>query len=296
MSAALRLATAAYPLDRLPNFEAFAAKRAAWVAEAAGAGAGLLLFPEYAEMELAGWDKRAGDLQASAGAVAERAAQSDDLHRALARRFGVTIVSGSGPVAPSGGGALRNAARVFAPGADAAQEKLIPTVFERGWGIAPGEALVPMALGPLTLGVLVCYDVEFPLLARALVDAGAVLLLVPSCTDAPAGYHRVRVGAMARALEGQCVVAQAVTLGDAPWCPAVDTNHGRAGVFAPPDLGFPETGILAEGAMDTPGWVYADVDPARVEAVRAKGQVRNRAHWPEQRAGARNLVPARLLP
>jgi hypothetical protein len=74
--------------------------------------------------------------------------------------------------------------------------------------------------------VLICYDAEFPLLGRALMEAGVEILLVPSCTEALSGYWRVRVGAMARALEGQCVVVHAPTVGPADWSPAVDLNTG----------------------------------------------------------------------
>ncbi|MCE8472812.1 amidohydrolase, partial [Rhodovulum sulfidophilum] len=125
------------------------------------------------------------------------------------------------------------------------------------WNVHPGGplALFDTALG--RIGVLICYDCEFPLLARALVEAGAEILLVPSCTDTLAGYWRVRIGAMARALEGQCVVVQSPTLGEAPWCPAVDVNIGAAAIYGPPDTGFPSTGILAEGALNAPGWVHA---------------------------------------
>jgi predicted amidohydrolase len=125
-------------------------------------------------------------------------------------------------------------------------------------------------------------DVEFPLLARALVEQGVEVLLVPSCTDTLAGHWRVRVGAMARALEGQCLVAQAVTVGALPWLPAIDSNVGAAAVYAPPDCGFPSHGVLARGVLNQPGWVYAEVDRAAIRRVRAEGDVLNHRHWMEQ--------------
>ena len=101
---------------------------------------------------------------------------------------------------------------------------------------------------------------------------------VPSCTDSVAGFTRVRVGARARALEGQCVVVHSVTVGDAPWCPAVDANRGAAGVYGPPDVGFPEDGVLARGAMDAPGWTFANADRGAIARVRADGAVLNARH------------------
>jgi predicted amidohydrolase len=161
------------------------------------------------------------------------------------------------------------------------------TRFEREtWDVGPGGPLrvFDTALGKI--GILICYDAEFPLLGRALADAGAEIILVPSCTDTRAGYSRVRIGAMARALENQCVVVQSPTVGYAQWSPAVDENVGAAGVFGPPDLGFPDTGILAEGALNDPGLVAAQVDLAAVATVRAQGAVFNHAHWPESAARA----------
>jgi predicted amidohydrolase len=102
---------------------------------------------------------------------------------------------------------------------------------------------------------------------------------VPSCTDAAAGYHRVRVACQARALENQCYVIQAPTVGSAPWSIAVDENVGAAGVFGPPDRGFPDDGVIALGERDRPGWVIADVDLDAVAAVRADGQVLNHRDW-----------------
>lgn len=151
------------------------------------------------------------------------------------------------------------------------------------WGIASGEMplqLFDTAIG--RIGVCICYDVEFPLIARALVEAGAEILLAPSCTDTLAGYHRVRIGARARALESQCYVVQAPLIGEAPWSPAVDVNVGIAGVFTPVDRGFPDDGVLTEGEPDAAGWTWADLDLGELDRVRAEGQVFNHSDWPKQ--------------
>jgi predicted amidohydrolase len=114
------------------------------------------------------------------------------------------------------------------------------------------------------------------------VEAGAALILVPSCTDTLAGYCRVRVGCQARALENQCYVVQAPTVGEASWSEAVDVNVGAAGVFAPPDRGMPDDGVLARGELNQPGWVYADLDLAAIKQVRSHGQVLNYRDWERQ--------------
>ncbi|ARC90613.1 carbon-nitrogen hydrolase family protein [Rhodovulum sp. MB263] len=280
----MKIAAAAYPIDRFDDWSGYEAKLTAWVAEAAGQGADLLVFPEYGAMELAMLDgaAAAAGLEASLVAVSARIGQASALHARLARDHGVHILGASAPVWQ--GARPVNRARLFGPQGEVAhQDKQIMTRFEREeWDVHPGGglALFDTALG--RIGVLICYDCQFPLLARALIEAGAEILLVPSCTDTLAGYWRVRVGAMARALEGQCVVVQSPTVGAAPWCPAVDVNIGAAAIYGPPDAGFPPTGILAEGALNAPGWVYAEIDRAAIARVRAAGQVLNRAHWPEQ--------------
>ncbi|QFS84096.1 Carbon-nitrogen hydrolase [Roseivivax sp. THAF40] len=289
----MKIATAAYPMDILPDWAAYATKIGDWVAEAAGQGAELLVFPEYGAMELAtlaGLDV-AGDLEASLRAVSDRIPDADALHRELAMRHGVHILAASAPVFDASIGPRPvNRARLFTPGGQMGiQDKQIMTRFEREvWGVVPGG---PLRLFDTTLGrigCLICYDGEYPLLGRALAEAE--LLLVPSCTEALAGYWRVRIGAMARALEAQCITVMASTVGDAPWSEAVDTNCGMGGVFGPPDTGFPPTGVLAEGSLNAPGWTYATVDLGRVAAVRADGVVLNRAHWADQ--AGRDTAPA----
>ena len=125
---------------------------------------------------------------------------------------------------------------------------------------------------------------EFPLFARAQAQAGADLILVPSCTDTLAGYHRVRIGCQARALENQCFVAQAPTVGEAPWSEAVDVNVGAAGIYAPPDRGMPDNGVLTVGELNRPQWVFADLDFEALRRVRDSGQVFNARDWDNQRS------------
>ncbi|GAE50394.1 nitrilase [Xanthomonas arboricola pv. pruni str. MAFF 311562] len=126
--------------------------------------------------------------------------------------------------------------------------------------------------------IAICYDSEFPLPVRAQYEAGARLLIVPSCTDTAAGAMRVRVGCLARALENRVFVAQSVTAGQAPWSPALDVNTGEAAVFAPMDVGFPADGVLAQ-TQGTAVWAYAELDFAAFEASRAQAQVANDRDW-----------------
>ncbi len=281
----MKIATAAYPLDPLRDWKAYAAKLEDWIAEAAGQGAELLVFPEYGAMELAmlAGAEIAADGEACLRAVSERIGEVDALHADLAARHGVHVCAASAPVFdPEISERPVNRARLFAPsGAVGVQDKQIMTRYER-------DPMCMASGGPLRLfdtaigriGILICYDAEFPLLGRALKDADVIV--VPSCTETLAGYWRVRIGAMARALETQCVSVMASLVGAAPWCPHVDLATGMGGVFGPPDIGFPETGVLAEGRPEKPGWTYAELDRGAIERVRRDGRVLGRAHWVEQ--------------
>ena len=278
----MKIATAAYPIDWHNSWSDYTEKKSRWVAEAAEAGANLLVFPEYGAMELASLAGKdvAGDLIASIGAVSDRIDEADAHYAQLAKAHGCYILASSAPVRV--GAKAVNRSRFFAPsGAMVVQDKQIMTRFEREqWGISPGDPLQIIETTFGMVGILICYDSEFPLLARALSECD--ILLMPSCTDALAGYWRVRIGTMARALEQQSIAVMASTVGEAAWSPAVDTNVGAGGVFCPPDRGFPPTGVLAEGTLNVAGWTYAEVDLARVAAVRKEGQVLNRAHWIDQ--------------
>ena len=277
-------AIAQYPVERLSSWDSYAAKLERWVSDAAGRGAKLAVFPEYGAMELAALDPATmGDLAGSLVSVAALMPQVDRLHTELAARFDMHILASSGPFRRADD-TFVNRARLFAPGGKiGVQDKLIMTRFEREqWGVAAGGPLrvFDTALG--RIGVLICYDSEFPLLARAQIEASAQLLLVPSCTDSLHGYWRVRLAAQARAMEGQCYALQAPLVGEADWSPAIDINRGAAGIFAPPDGAFPDDGIVALGELDAGQWLYGEIDLARVGALQADGSVLNMRHWAEQ--------------
>lgn len=282
----MKLAAAAYPLTWFDDWSGYEAKLSDWVAQGAATGADLLVFPEYAALELAslGGAAAAADTEGVLVETARHRDAADRLHLALAARHGVHILGGSGPVFT--GSRPVNRATLYGPGGIVGhQDKQIMTRFERqDWDVVPGNPLQLFELPFVRAGVVICYDSEFPLLSRNLVERGAELLLAPSCTETLAGFTRVRVGSMARALENQCPVVHAPLVGAAPWCAGVEMNRGRAAIYGPPDAGWPETGILAEGGMDEPGWVVATVDRDQIARTRADGVVLTHAHWHEQAA------------
>lgn len=297
MPRAVRVAAAQYPIGELATFAAFEAKLSQWVSEAAARGAKLLVFPEYAGLELsrlAGLEV-ARDLRGSIEALQFYLGDYDAVYSDLAKKYGVYILGGSAPVKLMDDGFV-NRARLFAPsGASAYQQKNMMTRFEaEEWGITPGAGLTVFDTEAGKLGVAICYDSEFPLIGRALANAGAEILLVPSCTDTIAGYHRVRIACAARALENQIFTVQSVTVGEARWSAAIDFNTGAAGVFAPPDARFSSDGVVAEGTLDAAQWVFADLDLDALARVRENGEVLNARNWRLQ-PGAGELPAARSV-
>lgn len=287
MTAPVRIAAAQYPIGQPTSFADWQGKVARWAADALAQRAQLLVFPEYAAMELAAIDKpTASDLHASLRAVVALGPKVDAHYTDLARQFGVIVLGGTRPHALDDGRVVNRASLYLPDGQSGHQDKIMMTRFEReSWDIKGGTDLRVFRTPLGILGISTCYDVEFPMIARTQAAAGAQLILCPSCTDSMQGYHRVRIGAQARALENQFFVVQAPTVGMAPWSPALDENYGAAGVFVPPDGDSPDDGVLAIGTEEQGAWVFADLDLGRVQRWRSAGAVRPFAHWPEQYRG-----------
>ena len=290
----MKVAVCRYAVGKPSGFDEFATRQRQLLAQAATQGAQVAVLPEYLALELAATfpEEVYSDLHASLAAIQPLRGAWNELFAALARDTGMHVVAGSFLLRlPSG--RYRNRSDLFAPdGGHHWQDKLQLTGFEKASGvIEAGDALKVAALDGIRAGISICYDSEFPLPVRAQYEAGARLLLVPSCTDTAAGATRVQVGCLARALENRIFVAQAVTAGLAPWSPVLDTNTGQATVYAPMDEGFPADGILAR-TRDDGTWAVADLDFGLLQATRARAQVANDRDWPGQLAPA--LVRARL--
>lgn len=276
------IAAAQYPIDHLGSWDRYRAKLSDWVSRAADDNAQLLVFPEYGSMELVSLLDREVQADLARQLVELQAYHQPmlELYRELAIEFGVYIVAASFPVAVAAKD-YRNRAYLVAPdGSFDYQEKLLMTRFEDEiWGIGPGTGLRMFDTKLGRIGILICYDMEFPVLTRALVEAGAEILLAPSCTETLAGFYRVRIGSQARAVENQCYVVQSPTVGDAPWSPAVDENNGIAAIYTPADRRFPPDGVLVQGELNRPQWVIGTVDPGLIRWAREDGTVLNHRQW-----------------
>jgi predicted amidohydrolase len=140
------------------------------------------------------------------------------------------------------------------------------------WGLAAGSALVKIP--DRRLGVTICYDSEFPESGRALAEEGVTIQCVPAYTETKHGFHRVRWCCHARTVENQIFVAHSSLVGDLGREPAAST-YGSSAVLCPPLRQFPDTGVLAETAMNEEGIAVTDLDLDLLEEARATGDVRN---------------------
>ncbi|WP_313644990.1 carbon-nitrogen hydrolase family protein [Stenotrophomonas sp.] len=280
----MKIAVARYPVGSPASFEDFAARQTEVLGLAAAAGARIAVLPEYLSLELAATLGQPifSDLQASLAAIQQYRQRWLSLFGGLAAELDMHVVAGSF-LLDTGNARFRNRCDWLTPqGQHLWQDKLQLTGFEKATGVIdPGDALKVFEVDGVRVAVAICYDSEFPLPVRRQYEAGARLLVVPSCTDTAAGATRVRIGCLARALENRMFVAQAVTAGLAEWSPALDVNTGEAAIYAPMDVGFPADGVMAqttEGQL----WAYADLDFAAFEASRRRAQVANDRDWAGQ--------------
>lgn len=272
------IAAANYPISFLPSFEDWQQHTEKWVADAVHQGAEILLFPEYASLELVSIFPEAvrNDLLGQIDMMNEWRALYWNHFRQLARVHGCVMVAPSIPT-PVEDGIVNRCAVFSSSGKEGYQDKLFMTRFEtEEWGISSGEPAVTLfRYNDIAFGIQICYDIEFPIGAKALSEAGADLILVPSCTETIRGATRVHIGARARALEQQLLTVVAQTTGNAPWSPAVDMNYGYAGFYCTPDGDLPEEGIIKTSAHQQPGWTFFNFDRSHFRKVRTEGSVLN---------------------
>jgi predicted amidohydrolase len=125
------------------------------------------------------------------------------------------------------------------------------------------------------IGILICYDVEFPELSRLLAEEGMEILFVPFLTDTQNAYSRVRVCAQARAVENECFVAIAGSVGNLPKVHNMDIQYAQSMVFTPCDFPFPINGVKTEATPNTEMILISDVDLDLLRELHNFGSVKN---------------------
>jgi len=274
----VRLATVQFQARAVKNFEEFVQNVEYFVDVAADYRSDFVVFPELFTIPLLSFEsERLSPMEAIDRMTEHRAPIVAELSR-MALRYNINIVGGSHPTRTDDG-SIQNVAYVcLRDGSVHAQEKIHPTPNEAYWWKIKGGSSVDVIqtdIGPV--GVLICYDSEFPELARRLVDEGARIIFVPFCTDNRQGYMRVRYCAQARAIENQCFVVLSGNVGNLPGVDNMDVQYAQSCILTPCDFPFARDGIAAEASENIETLTIADVNLADLTWARAEGTVRNLA-------------------
>lgn len=272
----LRVASLQYYIRPVERFEDFEAQVEALVNTAADYDVRLLVFPEYFTCQLLTLNDLSVSIERQIRQLARLEERIVEMFVRLARKSGIYIVGGSLPaVDPPDEDTLYNECYLYAPNGEwEVQGKLHMTRFEREeWLVSPHRKFRIFETDFGKAAITICYDVEFPELARAAAHHGAYILIVPSCTDDRQGYLRVRYCAQARAIENQMYVIHSCTVGSLPMVPAVSLNYGQAAIYTPSDFAFARDGILAEGVPNQESMVIGDLDLDLIIESRSSGTV-----------------------
>jgi len=232
------------------------------------------LFPEFFNAPLMGLSHHSSSIEAIRALAAYTERIRDEISK-LAVSYNINVVAGSMPVIEDD--ELYNISYFcHRSGSIEAQYKIHPTPHEKkDWIMQGGNRLNIIDTDFGRVGILICYDVEFPELARILSEKEMQILLVPYWTDTKNGYLRVQRCAQARAIENECYVAIAGSIGNLPKVDNVDIQYGHSAVFSPSDFAFPHDAVMAETTPNTEMTIIVDVDLDRLQILQNEGSVRN---------------------
>ena len=271
----LRIAALQYYIRPIQRFEQFQDQVTALVETAVDYRSRLVVFPEYFTTQLLTLGDVKRPIRVQVRSLLERVDQFVDMMSRLARKHGLYIVAGSIPAVDDGGDKVLNRCFFFSrSGEFGTQDKLHMTRFEtEEWKISAGSNLKVFDTEFGKMAITICYDIEFPELARVAAREGALMLLAPSCTDDRQGFLRVRYCAHARTIENQMYVVHSSTVGSLPSVPAVSLNYGLAAILTPSDFAFARDGVLAEGVTNQEMMVIGEVDLKLAAESRRTGTV-----------------------
>jgi predicted amidohydrolase/predicted N-acetyltransferase YhbS len=275
----IRISLVQYLMQRVAKLEEFDRQCTFYVDTAADYHADFVLFPELFTTQLLSLVDEPRP-EVAARRLAEFSAHYLELMSTLALRYNINIIGGSTFVLEND--RVYNVAFLFRrDGTIEKQYKIHITPNERKWwGVAAGDELKVFDTDRGKIAVLICYDVEFPELARIAAARGAQLLFVPFNTNDRHGYLRVRSCAQARAIENQLYVAVAGCAGALPFVENADIHYSQCGIFTPSDVGFARDAVAAESTPNIETVLTHDLEMARLRRNRHSGTVRP---WTERR-------------
>ena len=274
----VRLATCQFQARAVKNFEEFVHNVEYFVDIASDYRADFIVFPELFTLQLLAYEKEHLTPMEAIDRLTDHTPKLTAELSRMALRYNINIIGGSHPTRTDDGD-IQNVAYVcLRDGSIHAQEKIHPTPNERyWWKIKGGDRIDAIQTDCGPIGVLICYDSEFPELARRLVDEGARIIFVPFCTDSRQGYLRVRYCSQARAIENQCFVVLSGNVGNLPNVDNMDIQYAQSCILTPCDFPFARDGIAAEASENVETLTISDVNLADLTWARAEGTVQNLA-------------------
>ena len=272
----VRVATVQYQQRRVNNFEEFVHFVEYFVDVVADYKADFVVFPELFTLQLLSLAKKKLTPMESIDALTSYTSKIKDVFRDMSIRYNINIIAGSHPTKVESGDILNICYVFLRDGSVHSQEKIHPTPNERYWWNIQGgnklETIMPDC-GPI--GVMICYDSEFPELARHLVNQGAQILFVPFCTDERQSYLRVRYCCQARAVENQCYVVMSGNVGNLPGVENMDIQYAQSCILTPCDFPFARDGIAADTTPNVETVAFADLRLETLTTARNSGTVMN---------------------
>jgi predicted amidohydrolase/ribosomal protein S18 acetylase RimI-like enzyme len=271
----IRLGLVQWQMRHFPSFESFVEQAEYFVDAVSDYQSDFVLFPELFNAPLMAPYNHLSTPKAIRK-LAEFTQPLREKLSELAMAYNVNIITGSMPEVQENGKLYNVGYLCRRDGTSEKYEKIHITPSEKSsWGMVGGNALKVFDTDCGKIGVLICYDVEFPELSRLMADDGMQILSVPFLTDTQNGYMRVRSCAQARAIENECYVAIAGCVGNLPKVNNMDIQFAQAAVFTPCDFAFPTNGVKAEATPNTEMTLIADVDINPLLELHNFGSVRN---------------------
>jgi predicted amidohydrolase/GNAT superfamily N-acetyltransferase len=235
------------------------------------------LFPEFFNAPLMGLQND----QNSVEAIRFLASFTDAIKQRfseLAITYNINIIAGSMPEVR--GDRLFNISYLLHRDGDIDEQKKIHITphEKKDWVIDGGNSIKVIDTDAGRVGILICYDSEFPELGRMMSEKDVQIIFVPFWTDTKNGYQRVRLCSQARAIENECYVAIGGSVGNLPRVDNVDIQYAQSAVFSPSDIFFPHDATITEASPNTEMIIFADVDLDKLKQLNTEGSVTNLRH------------------
>lgn len=270
----VRLGVVQLQMRSTPDIQSFFDQIEFFIEAVSGYQSDFICFPEYVNAPLMAPFNADG----AAGAIRKLAGLTEEIREffgAKAVEYNINIITGTMPLYRDN--LLYNVTYLCRrDGSYEEQYKIhITPSEEKDWGMVGGDRVRVFDTDAGRIAMLICYDVEFPELGRILAEQGVQILFVPFCTDTSPGYHRVRYCAQARAIENECYVVVAGSVGNLPKVTNMDIQYAQSAVFSPSDFAFPSRAIVSEATTNTETTLIADVDLHDLTNLHNYGSVRN---------------------